>query len=349
MLSEDRLWRAVEGRDPHWDGVFVYAVPSTRIYCRPTCPSRRPRRAGVKFFAEPSAAEAAGFRACRRCRPTAGPRSLPPHLDRVRRACSVLTANAQTRVTLTRLARAVGASPHHLQRLFKQTLGVSPRDYAEACRLGSLKSHLQSGQRVADATYEAGYGSGSRVYERSSSTLGMTPGAYAAGGKGASVQYVISESPLGQVLVAATERGVCAVKLGDGPRSLEASLRAEYPNASVSEGGGRLREWVEAIVGSLKPGAPDPRLPTDVRATAFQRLVWQELQRIPRGETRSYQDVARRLGRPTAARAVARACASNPVALVVPCHRVVQHDGGLGGYHWGIERKRALLTAERPR
>ncbi|MCA1564030.1 MAG: methylated-DNA--[protein]-cysteine S-methyltransferase [Acidobacteria bacterium] len=264
MLNEDRLWQAVEARDPHWDGMFVYAVPSTRIYCRPTCPSRRPRRAGVRFFADRSAAEAAGFRACRRCRPAATDGSLPAHLERVRRACTLLTGRAQSRMPLATLARAVRSSPHHLQRLFKQTLGVSPRDYADACRVGSLKSHLQSGERVADATYEAGFGSGSRVYERSSSTLGMTPAAYAAGGKGASVRYVIGDS----------------------------------------------------------------------------------LQRIPRGSTRSYREVASRLGRPTAARAVARACASNPVALIVPCHRVVQHDGGLGGYHWGVERKRALLKVE---
>lgn len=346
MLSEDRLWAAVEGRDAHWDGVFVYAVPSTKIYCRPTCPSRRPRRAGVRFFAAPAAAEAAGFRACRRCAPANGGASLPPHLERVRRACALITRRSQSGVPLAELARAVGASPHHLQRLFKQTLGVSPREYADACRLGTLKSQLRRGQRVADATYEAGYGSGSRVYERSPSAFGMTPATYAAGGKGASVEYVITDSPLGHLLVAATERGVCAVKLGDRADALEGELRAEYPRAAIAAGSGRLREWVAAIVQSVAPGAPDPRLPTDVRATAFQRLVWEELRRIPRGETRSYQEVAARLGRPTAARAVARACASNPVALVVPCHRVVQHDGGLGGYHWGVERKRSLLKAE---
>jgi AraC family transcriptional regulator of adaptative response/methylated-DNA-[protein]-cysteine methyltransferase len=347
MLSEDRLWEAVESRNPQWDGMFVYGVASTRIYCRPTCPSRRPRRSGVRFFAAPSFAEAAGFRACRRCVPSAAAGSLPPHLDRVRRACALLTRRAPSTVPLGALARAVGSSPHHLQRLFKRTLGVSPRDYADAFRVGALKSQLRAGLRVADATYEAGYGSGSRVYERSSSTLGMTPGAYAAGGKGTSVQYVISDSPLGQLLVAATERGICAIKLGDRARPLEDELRREYPHAAIAPGDDRLREWVAAIVGSVNAGAPDPRLPTDVRATAFQRRVWQELQQIPRGATRSYKDVAARIGRPSAARAVARACASNPVALIVPCHRVVQQDGGLGGYHWGVARKRALLKAER--
>jgi AraC family transcriptional regulator of adaptative response/methylated-DNA-[protein]-cysteine methyltransferase len=345
MLSEDRLWRAVEGRDPHWDGVFVYAVPSTRIYCRPTCPSRRPRRQGVRFFASATAAETAGFRACRRCSPAVTDGRLEPRLERVRRACALLTADAHATIPLASLARAVGSSPHHLQRLFKQTLGVSPRAYADAWRVRAFKRHLQSGQRVVDATYEAGYGSGSRVYDRSSSALGMTPGSYAAGGKGASVQYVITESPLGHLLVAGTARGICAVKLGDRT-ALEDELRAEYPHAAVAAGDERMRAWVAAIVGSLAPGSPDPRLPTDVRATAFQRLVWEELQRIPRGQTRSYQDLARRLGRPTAARAVARACASNPVALVIPCHRVIQQDGGLGGYHWGVDRKRALLKRE---
>ena len=346
MLSEDRLWQAVAGRDPYWDGIFVYGVPSTKIYCRPTCPSRRPRRLGVRFFAQASAAEAAGFRACHRCRPSSANGALPPHLERIRRACVLLTRHSHIRVSLATLAREVGTSPHHLQRLFKRTLGVSPRDYADACRIGSLKTQLKAGRRVADATYEAGYGSGSRVYERSSATLGMTPAAYAAGGKGATVQFVISDSPLGELLVAATERGICAVKLGDQKKALEDNLKSEYPQATIGAGDDRLRDWVSTILSSLRPGAPDPRLPTDVRATAFQRLVWQELQRIPRGETRSYQDIAQRIGRPTAARAVARACASNPVALVVPCHRVIQRDGGLGGYHWGIDRKRALLKAE---
>jgi AraC family transcriptional regulator of adaptative response/methylated-DNA-[protein]-cysteine methyltransferase len=212
-----------------------------------------------------------------------------------------------------------------------------------------LKSHLQSGRTVADATYEAGYGSGSRVYENSSTTLGMTPGAYASGGKGATVRFAITDSPLGRLLVAATPRGICSVKLGADARTLERELRDEFPQAAVAPAGDRLQDWVAAIVASLDRGAPDPRLPLDVRATAFQRLVWQELQRIPRGQTRSYQEIARRVGRPQAARAVARACASNPAALVIPCHRVVQSDGGIGGYHWGVQRKRALLDAERSR
>lgn len=345
MLNEDVLWKALTVRDPRWDGVFVYGVPSTRIYCRPTCPSRRPKRPGIRYFPAPAAAEAAGFRACRRCRPTA-PATLPPRIDRVRRTCVEIAARPDERVTLAALARAVDVSPHHLLRTFKQTLGISPREYADACRLGCLKAGLRSGIGVAAATYDAGYGSASRVYERSSSTLGMTPAAYASGGTGVNVHYTTTNCPLGRLLVAATPRGICAVKLGDRDETLEAELRAEYPAASISAANGQLHRWVDGILRSLQSGAPDARLPLDVRATAFQRLVWRELQQIPRGNTRSYRDVARRIGRPSAVRAVARACATNPVALIVPCHRVVRDDGGLGGYHWGIERKRALLDVE---
>lgn len=340
------MWQAVCDRNPAWDGVFVYAVTSTGVYCRPTCPSRRPRPAGVRFFTAPQAAEDAGYRACRRCAPRST--AAPPAIDRVRRACVAL-GSRNGGIRLDELARLVGGNAHHLLRTFKRTLGISPRDYADACRIGVLKAGLRSGTGVAAATYGAGYGSGSRVYERSSATLGMTPAAYARGGKGESVHYVTVGSPLGRLLVAATPRGVCAVKIGDEDRALERELRVEYPAATVDRGDAQLSGWVERIVRSLAPRAPDPRLPTDVRATAFQRRVWRELQRIPRGRTRSYQDVARRIGQPAAARAVARACAANPVALVVPCHRVVRTDGQPGGYHWGADRKRALLAGERDR
>jgi AraC family transcriptional regulator of adaptative response/methylated-DNA-[protein]-cysteine methyltransferase len=347
MLDEDALWTAVRERDARWDDVFVYAVASTGIYCRPTCPSRRPRRERVTYFALPAAAEHAGFRACRRCRPNA--RAAPAAIDRVRRACAVLAASDNGPVPLAKLARTVGGSPHHLLRTFKRTLGVSPREFADACRIGCLKAGLRAGEGVAAAAYGAGYGSGSRVYESSSAKLGMTPAAYARGGKGEHVEYTIVDSSLGRLLVAATARGVCAVTIGDDDAALARGLRAEYPSARVAPGATRLSQWVRRILDSLDPGAPDPRLPTDVRATAFQRRVWRELQRIPRGGTRSYKDVAERIGRPAAARAVARACAANPTALVVPCHRVVRTDGEPGGYHWGAARKRALLEAERGR
>ena len=345
MLNEEQLWTAVSARDAHWDGAFVYAVPSTRIYCRPTCPSRRPRRDGVRFFAAPAAAEAAGFRACKRCRP--GAVASDPRVERVQRVCATIAARADEPLTLEALARGVGSSPYHLLRTFKQTLGVSPREFMDACRMGCFKSELQSGRGVASATYAAGYGSGSRVYEQARAKLGMTPAVYAAGGSGVSVRFVTVESRLDFLLVAATPRGICAVKLGPNARTLEDELRQEYPAAFVAPGDAQLRKWVTRILESLDPGSPDPRLPIDVRATAFQRIVWRELQRIPRGQTRSYSDIAQRIGRPAAVRAVARACATNPVAVVVPCHRVVQADKGLGGYRWGQERKRVLLEGER--
>jgi AraC family transcriptional regulator of adaptative response/methylated-DNA-[protein]-cysteine methyltransferase len=345
MFDDTVLWKAVRERDAAWDGVFVYAVRSTGIYCRPTCPSRRPRPAVVRYFAVPEAAERAGFRACRRCAPrTTTP---PPAVERVRAACLAIASRPNGAISLGALARIVGGNAEHLLRTFKRTLGITPREYADACRIGCLKAGLRSGEGVAAATYAAGYGSGSRVYERSSATLGMTPAAYARGGKGEAVHYTIVSSPLGRLLVAATSRGVCAVKIGQADAALEHDLRSEYPAAAVWRGDARLSGWVARIVNSLAPVAPDPRLPTDVRATAFQRRVWRELQRIPRGRTRSYKEVAARIGQPDAARAVARACAANPVALIVPCHRVVRHDGQPGGYRWGIQRKRRLLAAEK--
>jgi AraC family transcriptional regulator of adaptative response/methylated-DNA-[protein]-cysteine methyltransferase len=271
---------------------------------------------------------------------------VPPQVERVGRACRAIASHPDERLSLPRLARLVGSNPQHLLRTFKRVLGVSPREYADACRMGCLRDGLRNGSGVAAATYEAGYGSGSRVYERARPMLGMTPAAYARGGRGETVKYVVVDSPLGRLLVAATPRGVCAVKIGASRGALETGLRREFPAAEIAIGDAPLSDYVGRIVAGLEAGAPDVRLPLDVRATAFQRRVWQELQKIPRGTTRSYQEVAARLGRPTAARAVARACASNPVALVVPCHRVVRSDGALGGYHWGVERKRALLRQE---
>jgi len=345
MLNENLLWKAVSSRDAQWDDVFVYAVASTKIYCRPTCASRRPRRAGVRFFAAADAAEAAGFRACRRCHPER-PASIPPQIERVRQACALIAAHSDAPLTLKAITRRVGGSPFHLLRTFKRTLGISPREYLEACRIGCLKAGLRNGNGVAAATYGAGYGSGSRVYEKAPAALGMTPATYASGGKGEYVRYAIVDSPLGRMLVGATPRGICAVKIGSSDETLAADLRAEYPAATLVTGDRQLESWTSTIVSSLRPGAPDPRLPLDVRATAFQRRVWKELQKIPRGQTRSYADVARRIAQPRASRAVARACATNPVAIVVPCHRVVRADGGLGGYHWGASRKRELLALE---
>jgi AraC family transcriptional regulator of adaptative response/methylated-DNA-[protein]-cysteine methyltransferase len=347
MLNDDALWNAVTARDARWDGTFVYGVRSTRIYCRPTCPSRRPARARVEFFADGRAAESAGFRACRRCAP-ASVAPPAPGLARVRRACGIIAAAPERPFSLQALARATGGSPFHLLRSFKRLLGVTPRQYADACRHGCLRSHLRSADAstVTDAIYAAGYGSGSRVYATSGRALGMTPAAYAAGANGVALRVAVVDSPLGRLLVAATPRGICSVAIGARDDVLLEGLRREFPRARVLDADEELRSWCGAIVGSLHANAPDPRLPFDVRATAFQRRVWDELQRIPRGQTRTYAEVARAVGAPSAARAVARACATNPLAIVVPCHRVVRRDGTEGGYRWGTARKHRMLQLE---
>jgi AraC family transcriptional regulator of adaptative response/methylated-DNA-[protein]-cysteine methyltransferase len=349
IADADRAWAAVAARDASWDGRIVYAVTSTGIYCRPSCASRRPRRERVSFFADVAAAEAAGYRACLRCSPRDA--GAPPAERQVAAARDYLAAHLDETVTLEQLGREVGASPYHLQRTFKRLLGVTPKDYVLALRAERLKTRLREGDDVTTATYEAGYSTGSRLYEQSNARLGMTPGTFRRGGRGEHIRFAVAASPLGQLLVAATERGICAVRLGDDTPALADGLRRDYPQASLEpvEDGDPLAEWVAAIVASL--AAPDPgpalaRLPLDVRATAFEWRVWRELQRIPRGATRSYGEVAAALGAPTAARAVARACAANRVALIVPCHRVVRADGDLGGYRWGVERKRRLLAGE---
>lgn len=343
---DDLRWNALLRRDRAWDGAFYYGVKSTGVYCRPSCPSRYPRRSVVEYFDSAQDAERAGFRACRRCRPelTSPPE---PSRARVEKACRYIREHCDGRITLAALARAVGGSPHHLQRTFSRVVGVSPQQYADACRVGRLKTELKEGKTVTTAMYDAGYGSSSRLYEKSNRTLGMTPATYRRGGAGVSMRFAILDSPLGRLLVATTARGVSSVKLGDDDAGLEGALRKEYPSAALSRDDRRLRESTDLILQHLAGARPDLRLPVDVQATAFQWRVWRELQAIPYGETRSYGDVARRIGRPTAARAVARACATNPVALVIPCHRVVGGDGETGGYRWGRDRKKTLLAQER--
>lgn len=340
----ETAWEAVLGRNRGYDGAFVYAVRSTGVYCRPSCPSRRPARRHVTFFATPDAAERAGYRACRRCRPQeSGPIGAE---RRVRVAARYLAAHLDERVTLARLARLFGMSPFHLQRIFKRVMGLTPKEFVNARRVERFKTHLRRGETVTTATYEAGYGSGSRVYEQLPARLGMTPGAYRAGGRGMRIHYTIVRSPLGRLLVGATERGVCAVSLGDEDAALERALCEEYPNAAIERGNGALDRWVASVLRLVQGEGPGRAVPIDVPATAFQWRVWKALQQIPRGRTRSYSQVARAVGQPTAVRAVARACATNPVALIVPCHRVVRQDGDLGGYRWGLQRKRRLLENE---
>jgi len=342
-MTLEARWNAVAARDPQADGRFVYAVTSTGIYCRPSCASRRPARSRVRFFDDGGAAERAGFRACKRCRPDAA--AIDPWPEKIRRACGYL-ANAEGHLSLQRLARRVGGSPYHLQRQFKRIVGVTPREFADACRVRKAKDRLRRGADATTAAFDAGYGSTSRFYERMGRSLGMQPGTYRKGGAGMRIQYAIVDSPLGKLMVAATAQGVCSVAMSESGAELERVLAAEYPAATIEPEQGPLHKWTEQVLAHLSGRLPRIDLPLDVRATAFQWQVWTALTSIPRGETRSYAEVAEAIGRPGAARAVARACASNPVALAIPCHRVVPSGGGVGGYRWGSERKAAILQRE---
>jgi AraC family transcriptional regulator of adaptative response/methylated-DNA-[protein]-cysteine methyltransferase len=349
MTGLDLRWKALAARDKAADGTFVYAVTSTGVYCRPSCPSRRPRADRVRFYDTTHEARQAGFRACKRCRPdTVG--MGQPGIEAVRRVSAYLATHADETVTLGHLARVAAMSPHHLQRRFKALVGVSPREYQAAMRAGRLRASLQRGSDVTSAIYDAGYGSPSRVYESAPTGKGMSLSNYRRHGAGMRIAYSIIASPIGRVLVAATEHGVCAVKIGDNDAALVRDLRHEYAAADISADDRPRREWVKAIADHLRGHQPSLDLPIDVTATAFQWKVWRALQRIPAGETRAYAEVARSIGKPRAVRAVASACARNPVALVVPCHRVVPSaGGGVGQYRWGNARKRSLLATEKRR
>ena len=344
-LPVDRQWAAVLARDARADGAFVYAVSSTGIYCRPTCPSRRPRRDRVRFFPTPAEAEHAGFRACKRCRPgVTAERS--PRATVVARTASYLRAHADETVLLTQLARLAGMSASHLQRAFTRLVGLSPREYQAACRADRFRRALGRGQPVTGAVYDAGYGSPSRVYESQPTGAGVSPATYRRGGPGVSIGVSLVECSLGRLLVAATAEGVCAVKIGDSDRALRAELRREFSSARITRETPARSAWVRAIVGQVDGRQPSSEVPLDVRGTAFQWRVWQALRRIPRGETRSYSEIAATIGRPTAARAVARACATNPAAVLIPCHRVTPKAGGTGEYRWGSDRKKRILESE---
>jgi AraC family transcriptional regulator of adaptative response/methylated-DNA-[protein]-cysteine methyltransferase len=340
-MDEERLWQAVETRDTRWDGKFVFAVKSTGVYCRPSCPARRPRREQVRYFAVPDAAERAGFRPCRRCHPRED-----PGVAVVERACRRLEAGADGRLRLDRLAGELGVTSQRLARLFRRHLGITPQQYVQARRIEAFRSEVRNGRSIASALYQAGYGSGSRLYERAPAELGMTPAAYRRGGAGARIAYSVVKCGLGRLLVAGTERGICMVSLGSSEAGLEAALFLEFPGAEIQRDDDGLRSWTRELEARLEGVEPSADLPLDVRATGFQRRVWEELRKIPWGKTRTYGEIARALGQPTAARAVARACATNPAALVIPCHRVVPAGGGAGGYRWGAERKSRLLRTE---
>jgi AraC family transcriptional regulator of adaptative response/methylated-DNA-[protein]-cysteine methyltransferase len=353
--SPNAMWRAIQRRDRDADGQFVYAVHSTGIYCRPSCPSRKPRREQVSFFLLPTAAERRGFRACLRCQPQAG-RIHDPQVETVAKVChridehiSESAAGPNSGLTLAALAAKSGMGAHQLERAFRRVIGITPRQYADAQRMRRLKSKLKKGDNVTTALYDAGFGSSSRLYERAPSHLGMTPATYRQGGAGMHIDYTIADSPLGRLLVGATNRGISALYLGELDAQLLSALRKEYPRAEISRDNGgakNLRPWIKRILKHLSGQEPNLDLPTDVQSTAFQQRVWQELRRIPYGATRTYTQVASALGKPKAIRAVARACATNPVSVVVPCHRVVRQDGTLAGYRWGIDRKRLLIDRE---
>ena len=348
MLDHNsQRWQAVLARDSGQDGKFVFAVSSTGVYCRPSCPSRRPRRENVCFFRQPNEAEAAGYRACLRCRPKAMGNNGQASL--VRAICRYLEQHLDEPVTLARLSEEFHLSPFHLQRRFKAVLGITPRAYADSCRMKQLKSNLRAGHSVTRAMYDAGYSSSSRLYERTASQLGMTPDKYRRGAVAAPIRYTFTDSPLGRMLVAATEKGICAIQFADSDDELEQGLRHEFPFAIRRRHDKAMQGWKEHLLRHLRGKSLDRTLPLDIQATAFQRKVWSYLQSIPFGATRSYAAVAKGIGRPTASRAVARACATNPVAVAVPCHRVVRASGEMGGYRWGIERKKTLLQIERAR
>jgi AraC family transcriptional regulator of adaptative response/methylated-DNA-[protein]-cysteine methyltransferase len=342
-LSEDAQWRAVLARDAAFDGCFYYAVETTGIYCRPSCPARRPKRKNVQFYMIREHAIAAGFRACRRCRPN---EPTSQRSGRIAEACRLIeTAEAPLR--LADLATAVGLSPYHFHRQFTAALGITPKAYAETVRAGRVRDALPRTATTTDAIFEAGFNSTGRFYASAPETLGMSARAFRAGGSDETIRYKTAACTLGQVLVAASERGVCAILLGDAADNLHAALRAQFPAAHLAEADTRFSSVIEAVIALVDMSSASFDLPLDIRGTAFQCRVWKALRDVPSGETVTYTDIARAIGAPRAVRAVAGACAANRLAVAVPCHRVVRRDGSLSGYRWGVERKRALLAKEK--
>ena len=349
-MNEALAWESVLQRDASADDRFLYAVTTTGIYCRPSCPSRRPKRDNVAFFSSAAAAEEAGFRACQRCRPN---RAKAPHRA-VERARDYIDAHiadlGEERITLELLGEESGLSPYYLQRKFKEIVGLTPAQYIRARKSERLKGELKRGETVSRATFGAGYGSSSRVYGDSDKRLGMTPATYRRGGAGAHIEYVTARTSLGFLLVGATDRGICAVTLGNDTKTLERALEVEYPAATrtyVSHPSSSLQAWVADIIEAVDSDRVRLDIPFDIQASAFQWKVWRELQKIPFGETRSYSEIANAIGSPKAVRAVASACANNRAAVIIPCHRVVRQNGELGGYRWGLERKQLLIEKER--
>jgi AraC family transcriptional regulator of adaptative response/methylated-DNA-[protein]-cysteine methyltransferase len=352
LSNEDLQWTAVRNRDRSCDGKFYFGVMTTGVYCRPSCACRLPLRKNVRFFEDMQSAERAGLRACRRCRPDEPALELQ-HAERIHRLADYIRAHSEDTLRLSELAKRAGLSAHHFQRSFKAVMGLTPKQFAEACRLQEFKGHLRTNRSVTDAIYEAGFGSSSRVYERVDTRLGMTPAQYRAGGKEMTISFASVDSALGRMMIGATDRGVCFIQFADSDQELLRLLASEYPAATLEpmprNSAAQFQGWMTELHNHLAGEAPQLNMPLDLRATAFQMKVWRYLQSIPYGSVKSYAEVAADLGQPNSARAVARACATNRVALLIPCHRVIRGSGELAGYKWGLTRKRTLIDQERRR
>ncbi|HET8622666.1 MAG TPA: bifunctional DNA-binding transcriptional regulator/O6-methylguanine-DNA methyltransferase Ada [Gemmatimonadales bacterium] len=342
--TSDPRWATVVARDAGADGTFVYSVKTTGVYCRPSCAARQARPENIRFHSTPEAAEAAGFRPCKRCKPDQ-PSLAEQHAEKVTAACRWIESAAKA-PTLDELAERAGLSVFHFHRVFRAITGVTPRDYARARRAERVRKELDRGRSVTRAIYDAGYNSSARFYQDSQDVLGMTPTAYRAGGTDAEIRFAVGECSLGSVLVARSGQGVCAILLGDDPDQLARTLQERFPRAELIGGDPAFEELVAKVIGIVEAPSHGLDLPLDVRGTAFQQRVWRALRDVPAGATVSYAEIAKRIGAPTAVRAVAQACSANPLAVAIPCHRVVRTDGALSGYRWGVERKRALLARE---
>ena len=350
MLDQEKCWQAVQQRDASQDGQFFFGVLTTGVYCRPSCPARLPLRKNIRFYQTAEEAQKAGLRPCLRCRPLATI-GKDPNADRIELICRHIEKHSDDALNLEELAGRAGLSRFHFQRSFKAIVGLTPKQFMEATRLKQLRKSLRTSRNVAEAVYDVGFGSSSRVYERADTRLGMTPKQYRQGGDGVTISYVTITSPVGLITIGATDRGLCFLQFGDTTEQLLQSLTREYPKAElepmVAPLNPELQKWVDALAQHLSGSQPHLDLPIDIRATAFQMRVWRYLQSIPYGEVQSYTEVAEGIGQPKAVRAVAQACAKNVVALVIPCHRVIRGTGELGGYRWGLDRKRSLIDRER--
>lgn len=344
FTDTDARWAAVRGRDPAADGQFVFAVRTTGVYCHPSCAARPAKRENVSFHATPADAEAAGFRPCKRCRPNEAPRAQR-QAEAVAKACRMIE-EADEAPALADLAAVAAMSPYHFHRIFKAVAGVTPKAYTAAHRNRLVREELSQSPSVTDAIYGAGYNSSGRFYATTDKVLGMTPTAYRAGGRDTAIRFAIGDCSLGAILVAASDKGICAILLGEEPGSLARDLQDRFPKAQLIGGDAAFESWVAQVVGFVEAPQLGLDLPLDVRGTAFQQRVWQALTQIPAGATASYSQIAQTIGAPKAVRAVAQACAANAIAVAIPCHRVVRTDGALSGYRWGVARKRALLDRE---